>query len=137
MGEVEVKSQKSHSTSTLASPQALKPPLQAKIHFQKRKIDLKPPLQTKIHLQQPKTPLKPPLQTKKSFQQPKPVHPPRLHLSTTKPSYSQHPNITSKQKTGKIIYYHDDLDRLFDNFYSHSIWLSGYNVVRSGKDDKI
>ena len=71
MGEVEVESQKSHSTSTLASPQPLKPPLQAKIYFQKRKIDIKPPLQTKIHLQQPKTPLNPPLQTKKSFQQPK------------------------------------------------------------------
>ena len=71
MGEVEVESQKSLSTSTLASPQPLKPPLQAKNHFQKRKNDQKPPLQTKIHLQQPKTPQNPPLQTKKSFQQPK------------------------------------------------------------------
>ena len=68
---MEIANEKQLSTSTLASPQPLKPPLQAKNHFQKRKIDLKPPLQTKIHLQQPKTPLNPPLQTKKSFQQPK------------------------------------------------------------------
>ena len=35
MGEVEVESQKSHSTSTLASPQPLKPPLQTQNLFSK------------------------------------------------------------------------------------------------------
>ena len=68
---MEIANEKQLSTSTLASPQPLKPPLQAKNHFQKRKIDLQPPLQAKIYFQKRKTSLKPLLQTKIHFQQPK------------------------------------------------------------------